>query len=303
MSLINTANPGSQIDLMSIAYRVLNRAGSPMKEERLIELCRPETLPLKDDQRWRFPKELEFWSDPAHQLWVKDHADAYSLVHPFAGGDPTPMEIADVVRSLLMETDIPTVFDPRHDADGVAKLMTILSCALAVPDFDPFGAKEINKDNLAALQRRYLPADSHLNTSNELSEAIAYGHFLGFFEPAEAGGHVADPTEATGRVLKDEFEPGQDVGIRDFLAALAQRLPVLDGGRFRQEVEEKMQERGFRQFSKDRLSRTMSHALYRLRIAGVIRLEELSDDPHQLSFELPMGEKKFSRVRLLATGG
>lgn len=303
MSLINTANPGSQIELMAIVYRVLNRAAAPIKEERLIELCRPETLPIRDDQRWRFPKELEFWSDPSHQLWIKDNADAYSLVHRFAGGDPTPLEIATVVRSLLMETDIPTVFDPRHDADGVAKLMTMLSCTLAVPDFDAVDGQEVNKVNLAALQRKYLPAESHLNTSNELSEAIAYGHFLGFLEPAEKGGHVVDPTEAVARVVRDEFEPGRDVEIRDCLAALAEKLPVLDGGQFRQEVEEKMEERGFRRPPKDRLSRAMSHALYRLRIGGVIQLEELSDDPHQLRFDLPVGEKKFSRIRLLAVEG
>jgi len=303
MSLINNANPGSQIDLMSIVFRVLHRAPAPMTEEKLIALCRPETLPIKDDQRKRLPGELQFWADPAHQLWSKDETGAYSLVHPLPGDAPTPLDIASVVSPLLMGTDIATVFDPSHDADGVAQLMAMLSCVLAVPDFSAFSDQTINKENLDELQGKYLPPESRLNASNEISEAIAYGHFLGFFEPADKGGYVVDPTEAVTRVLKDAFEPGEVVGMRDCLATVAEKIPVIDGGKFREEVEAKMAERGFRPPPQDRLSRTLSHALYRLRIAGVIKLEELSDDPRQLRFDLPIGEKKFSQVKVLATEG
>lgn len=303
MSLINNANPGSQINLMLIIYRVLNRAAAPMKKELLIGLCSPDTLSINDDQRKRLPGELRFWADPLHQLWTQDAEDTYSLVHSFAGGDPTPSEISAVVRQLLMGIDMTTLFDPHDDADGVAKLMTFLSCLLAAPDFSPLSGQELSKEKLAELQRKYLPTESHLSASNELSEVITYGHFLGFLEPGEKGGYIIDPTVAVFKVLKDEFEQGQDVGVRDCLTKLAEKLPILDGGNFREEVEEKMVERGFSPPSNNRLSTTMSHALYRLRIAGVIKLEELSDDPNQLIFDLPNGEKKFSRVRLLATEG
>lgn len=303
MSLINNANPGSQIDLMSIVYRVLLRAAAPMPEERLIALCRPETLPINDDQRKRLPGELQFWAEPAHQLWTKDDSGSYSLARRASRDASTPSDIASVVSPLLMKTDIPTVFDPKHGADGVAKLMTILACVLAVPDFSPLGHRTITKEVLDEFQGRYLPPESRLNASNEISEAIAYGHFLGFFEPAAEGGHVVDPTEAVAIALKEVLEPDADLAIRDLISGLAEKLPVLDGGRFRTEVEAKMAERGFRLPSEDRLSRTMSHALYRLRVGGFIKLEELSDDPHQLSFDLPSGDKKFSRVRLLATEG
>ena len=274
-----------------------------MSEENLIALCRPETLSINKDQHKRLPGELKFWADPAHQLWVKDNSEAYSLVRSFSGGEPTPLNIASVVNSLLMGIEMPSILDARYDVDGVAKLMTILSCALAVSDFSVFGSEEVNRDSLDDLQRKFLPAESRANASNELSEVIAYGHFLGFFEPAENGGHVVDPTEAVATALKEVLEPGVDVGIQDLLAGVAEKLPVLDNGRFRREVEEKMEERGFRRPPKDRLSRTMSHALYRLRIAGVIKLEELSDDPYQVSFDLPLGEKRFSRIRLMRAEG
>jgi len=301
VSFINSANPGSQIELMSIIYRVLNRSSS-VKEDRLMELCNPATLAENDNQAKKFPDELRFWSEPDHQLWEKDNSGSYSLIHrPYAGKDPGPSDIAAVVRSMVMGMKF---FSVIGNEDGFAKFIALLSCILVAPEHAELHAGQvINNNALRSLQERYLPIETHANSS-ELGFVLAYAHFFGFLvpSPTASGDYYVDPTEVVRRVLIHELAIEQSMTIRDCVELLAQKIPVFDGGKFRIEVEETMEEKGgFQPPHKDYLSRSLSHAFYRLRSARTITLKELSDDPEQIIFDLPkpIGNQKYSQLALL----
>lgn len=298
MSLINSANPGSQIDLMCMVYRVLNRASGPITEEQLLGLCRPDTLWENEDQKIRLPRELRFWSSEEHQLWEKNSADLYELKIPIDIKTQHSREISCVVRKVLFETNMESVFDHDKKWEGVDQLIAMLSCVLALPEFSALQGRVLNKETLRDALAKFLPAESRLNDA-ELPTALEYAHFLGFIEPGEDEGYVVDPTVAIADALESVLTSGKAMGVKEFVASMAQILPVLDGGTFRLEVESAMCERNFITPPINQLSCSLSHALYRLRISGLVGIEELADDPYAMTFVLPTGEKKFSRIHLL----
>jgi hypothetical protein len=74
---------------------------------------------------------------------------------------------------------------------------------------------------------------------------------------------------------------------------LGRRVPVLDGGPYRREVESRMKPEAVRSAA-DLLSASLAHALLRLRDERVIVLEDLADAP--LKVRLP---EKFGSERTI----
>lgn len=63
MAITNNAAAGSQIRLLCMIDRVLNRrTGQAIPMVDLIELLRPEMLPVSDGARKRLPAEVSFWT-------------------------------------------------------------------------------------------------------------------------------------------------------------------------------------------------------------------------------------------------
>jgi len=300
MSLINNANPGSQIDLVCMLYRVLNRSKSgSLAEDRLLALCRPDGLSENEDQKKRLQGELRFWSQEHHRLWHKTTEDEFHLETRFEDDSMSkPADIARLVRDVLFATPIESVFDSQGSWEGVDQLFAMLAWVLALPECSAWPQKILNKDSLREVLSR-LPAEFRLNDS-ELPVALEYGHFLGFLEPRGSSGFVVDATTAIRDAVHTLLAPGKQMSADKFLEALAQHLPVIDGGRFRLEVEARMAEEGFRPPEERMLSASLSHALYRLQIAGSLKIDALSDDLNSRDMQLPSGKRvTFSRIQCL----
>lgn len=60
MAIINNASPGSQLNLLCLIYRVLNRNPNKFSLEELYGLCRPEELLWKEDHKKRFRENFNF---------------------------------------------------------------------------------------------------------------------------------------------------------------------------------------------------------------------------------------------------
>ena len=73
MAITNNAAAGSQIRLLCMIDRVLNRrTGQAIPMVDLIELLRPEMLPVSDGARKRLPAEVSFWTKEG--LWKNESA-------------------------------------------------------------------------------------------------------------------------------------------------------------------------------------------------------------------------------------
>ncbi|MHC5828197.1 MAG: hypothetical protein ACYT04_72975, partial [Nostoc sp.] len=98
---------------------------------------------------------------------------------------------------------------------------------------------------------------------------LAWGHALGGKRVT-----VPDPTLYIKRNLKDLFndQVGAKLLIREFIDRLAKKCPLFETGKFREEVEAKIDRR-----SPNYLSTGTAFALFRLQEEGYIKLERKSD--------------------------
>src|SRR5690606_21739488 len=81
--------------------------------------------------------------------------------------------------------------------------------------------------------------DFGITNDSRWQNAVYWSRALGYVERAPIGEDmvVPDPTRAISRVLGGVLPPGVQTPLRKLLADLAERSPVLDGGRLRREVE------------------------------------------------------------------
>jgi len=290
MSIINIANSGSQIPLTCMIYRVLSRNNGQLTINEITELCRPIKLGINKNQREKFGKELEFWMEEEHQLWCLDADEKLCLVHSKA--QPTPSSIAVMINNILYVSKIKNLFGKtEHDAQD---FFIYMSCILSQDKYLPYSSEILEGGQLGAVCQ-YLP---NIPNSSEQGNLLEYGVFLGFLEQLGRG-YVVDPTRAITGVLPQIFSDAKELTAIEFVTGLSNSLPLLDGGVYRLAVEEEMTNRGWEhEASPNQLSKTVSHAVERLRIGKVIDVKERADDQDAVYLQVPNQESPFSKVSL-----
>lgn len=103
-----------------------------------------------------------------------------------------------------------------------------------------------------------------------------WARYLGF-ATGEGRKFFIDPTAAIRNVLPQIFGKSTSMPAEGFLAELADRLPVLDGGAYRLEVENNLEKNEWRAPSARHLSISLSFALRRLKLDQQIELESKAD--------------------------
>jgi hypothetical protein len=71
--------------------------------------------------------------------------------------------------------------------------------------------------------------------------------------------------------------------ISEFLDGLAEAVPILDGGRFRAEVESKLCPEKWKAPDSDAISTSLSRALLRLQARGILRFANRSDSESRIN--------------------
>ncbi len=100
--------------------------------------------------------------------------------------------------------------------------------------------------------------------------------YLGF-ATGDSSSFQIDPTLAVKGELKSIFKSPSAIPARDFLDSLAIRLPILDFGGHRKEVEDSLNSARWRKPDQGHISMSLSLALRRLVLDNVIRLEGKAD--------------------------
>lgn len=103
-----------------------------------------------------------------------------------------------------------------------------------------------------------------------------WARYLGF-GTGEDRKFFVDPTVAVRQELPSILEPGESLVASDFIDALAERLPVLDRGKYRMLVEAEIRPNSRRELPSDHLSMSLSFALRRLELDGTIVLDQKAD--------------------------
>jgi hypothetical protein len=100
-----------------------------------------------------------------------------------------------------------------------------------------------------------------------------WAHYTGF----ASRDHRIDPTQAIRSELPGIFSNAKTLSAGDFMRELTQRLPVLDFGTYRVEVEKALNDAVWRRPPKGQLSTSISIALRRLQLDGTLALDSPAD--------------------------
>jgi hypothetical protein len=95
---------------------------------------------------------------------------------------------------------------------------------------------------------------------------------------------VPDPSAAIRDTLSQVFDQEVVLILPAFVERLASRLPVLDGGTYRIEVEKRINRSQLRIYDEDSVSTSLAHALLSLQDEGKIRLENRADAGRKIRF-------------------
>jgi hypothetical protein len=123
--------------------------------------------------------------------------------------------------------------------------------------------------------------------------------YLGFGRP---GAQVTiDPTDALRDVLTEIFAGQSTLLAADFVSNAAGILPVLDGGRYRKQMEEILNRAVWQAPPEGRLSTSLSRALQRLEHEGLIAVEARSDTAGGIVLQGtgPQPWRELTHIRLL----
>jgi hypothetical protein len=127
-----------------------------------------------------------------------------------------------------------------------------------------------------------------------------WARFLGFATGDDAS-FFFDPTAAVRSELAEVTKQGETIPAAEFVERLSKRLPVLDTGSYRLEVEEALRPERWSSPPTGHLSTALSFALRRLQKQGVIGLVTRADADSRLTLTRQDGRawESFTHVSLL----
>ncbi|KNY47283.1 hypothetical protein AKG94_06125 [Vibrio harveyi] len=269
MPITNNDHGGSQFEVLTVICNILeSNRRKPMAEETIIAWCRPETLASRDSARSKVGKEINAWKSLG---LLKQTEDGLVLNSDYFLDINVPTSTA--ARRCLLADENNLDLDAR---DQRAVDLTKLVCMML--SIDVYRHPEIRSTKLAEIVDTYL-SDFRIN-SNESAVVPSYLHWLGYAARIGNGSYTIDPTVAIKEELlasENAIEKNKQFTIEGFLQLLAKRLPVIDGGVYRQHIEQSINSKNWSKPSASELSTSLSRALLRLHHSGTIQLQKLSD--------------------------
>ncbi len=127
----------------------------------------------------------------------------------------------------------------------------------------------LENDQISDLSKRIFQNDTRWNGLRTWMVYLGFGRL---------GAQVTiDPTEALRDVLAEIFYNQETLFAGDFVSKAAEILPVLDGGRYRKQIEDILNPVAWGAPIESRISTSLSRAIQRLEREGLIAAEQRSD--------------------------
>ena len=263
MTILNTASDGF-FNVLIVLHRTLALHG-PMDRDRLLRLC--AAVPDGDAKRLR--GTLLRWT----QLGLFKQSDDSKLT--LDRTDKDYKRLPAICRRLLFsELNNQKFWDSEGTlaADFTRALAFILAQDIYAHEFDTHA-------HVQALEQRQVRDETRRILKNDVrwNGLRFWGDFLGFFWVDLR--RWPDPTTAIRDELQNVFGGQKEFSATDFIARIAVRLPVLDGGHYRLLVERTLDSSEWQRPARpDLISTSLSRALWRLsQPGGPLRLESRAD--------------------------
>jgi len=272
MTLLNIANDGLY-NVLIVLCKTVSQEG-PIDRDKLAEIC---SIKEKDSEV-KIRQTLHRWTQLGLFL---DHSDKLTLCSSAAKklkGCKTPEEVTRTLPSILREI----VFKEENNNnfwDREETRASDLNRALAwILAQNIYTFSISTRAESEAVEQKQLsdPGKRILQNDVRFNGLRFWAQFLGFTWRSRVT--MVDPTQAVKEECRALFTMGKDYQAGKFIEALATRIPVIDGGTYRQSVEGILDQQHWQKPSNEQmLSTSLSRALWRLELAGIIDLESRAD--------------------------
>jgi hypothetical protein len=297
MTILNRESDGLYSILLTLATGVARE--KTISRDELLRIYGP----LSETSSSRVNGTLNRWT--ALGLFVEDGDKIRLAVELTRGESPDAFSdrLPDVCRRLALNEDYVNPLWPEDGGiseEGVgltADLCRGLAWCLSQDIYTlPSSYREL--ENL--IKEQVKPSRFIFLNDTRWPGLREWARFLGFATGDDAN-FFCDPTVAVCSELAEVTKLGETIPATEFIARLSKRLPVLDTGSYRLEVEEALKPERWSAPPIGYLSTAMSFALRRLQKQGVIGLVTLADAGSRLTLTRQGGRawESFTHVSLL----
>lgn len=269
MSLLNTTNDGLHNVLVALCGTlVLEKV--KMLESELLQKTAPASIVHEQGKMVR--QTLNRWVELG--LLLREDDSIFLSPDYWPAGKITQDELASTVRRAARACALAPVNNANLWAKESAKSadLTRSLCLLLAQNVyrTTFSQLEtLENEQVVNPEMRLVQNDTRLNGLKKWS------HFLGFVR--QSSGEDIDPTIAVRDSIRDWMVPGEKMPTSHFLAQLGEALPVLDGGVYRNAVEQELDRTMLFVPGPGQVSSSLSRALLGLRASGDLAWDSLSD--------------------------
>lgn len=290
MTIVNYENDGLYPEL-SVLVRTVADIG-PIDAEELVKICSVDTPK-------RMRNALSRWS----QLGLFESRDnGIVLGDRFAAkkresGEMLADRLPGICRDLIFAPEHCLPLWGAEDAGITADFVRGMAWLLAQ---DIYAFPTAWSDGAEAVEQRQITGRKTIVQNDVRWNGLRFwARYLGF-ATGDSATFLVDPTGAIEAELPTIFQERAAISASEFVAKLAERLPILDSGTYRKEIEAALNQDSWKQPQPQHLSMSLSFALRRLELAKRISLEQQADagDALSLTGRSYRTWKRFTQVRL-----
>ena len=288
MSILNRASDGLVSVLVALARSSVMIGTMPTS--KLLDICSPKTL--GDGKQDMAIRTLNRWIELG--LFVVTEKEEVKVADEYRTSirklNASVFSIVDVARQIVLL--------PKHnqnfwsDEENRSADFSRAASWILAQDVHAFVPTSYTQVEQKAFEQTGSPEVKLFQNDTRWSGFVSWATFLGLGRSDSgkaSGGFCVDPTPWISESLTAILPRKNDMPVREFLDGLAEAIPILDGGRFRAEVESKLLPEKWKAPASDSISTSLSRALLRLQAKRMLRFSDRSDSE--------------SRVNLIGRGG
>ena len=281
MSILNRPSDG----LVSVLVALVRSSVmlGTMPKSKLLDVCSPKSL--GDGKQDMATKTLNRWIELG--LFSVSEKDEVKVADEHRNGlrkvNATQDSIADVAREIVLSPSNNENF--WGDEENRSADFTRAASWMLAQDVHRFVPSSYSQVEPKALEQAKSEEVILFQNDTRWSGFVSWATFLGFGRSdsgKSSGGFITDPTPAIVGGIEKLIPKKKDVAITEFLDGLADSLPVLDGGDYRQKVEGKLRSEKWKAPTATNASSSLSRALLRLQSQELIQLNKRSDSDAQV---------------------
>ena len=282
MSILNRPSDG----LVSVLVALVRSSVmfGTMPKSKLLDVCCPKTL--GDGKQDMTIKTLNRWTELG--LFVVTEKEDVKVSDEYRASirklNASASSISDVARQIVLSPENNKNF--WSDEENRSADFSRAACWILAQDVHAFVPTSYTQVEPKALDQVGSPEVILFQNDTRWSGFVSWATFLGLGRSDSgkaSGGFIADPTPWICGPIITLLPPKNGMPIREFLDGLAEAVPILDGGRFRAEVESKLRPEKWTAPASDAISTSLSRALLRLQASRILRFDDRSDSESRVN--------------------